>query len=156
MRNLIACIAVAGLTGCAMSSDLTLADEQRIEQEVQLATDSLLAASGRTDVDAAMAPYAEAMHADNGELMSRAELEEMYAAVYAGLDRIEFTPSVSNVQVLGPDAAVWVGQATYRGFAADTITAQGQMALTLVWERDEGDWRVLHMHQSFVPPEAAG
>lgn len=156
MRTLAICISIAGLTGCAASSDLSLAQEQAIEHEVQLATDSLLAAAGRADLPATIDPYADAMHADQGELVSRADLEAAYGEMYADLDRIEFTPSMSNVQVLGPDAAMWVGQAVYRAFAADTVAEQGQVAMTLVWQRQEGDWKVLHMHQSLVPSEDAG
>lgn len=153
MRKLLTLGALASLAGCGMGTgELRLADRQRIEQEVQLATDSVFAAASRTDMDGVFGLYADAMHADQGALHTLSDTRAAYADIYAAVDTIAFTPSISNVHVLGPNAALWVGQGNFRAVAADTTYLEGHAAWSLVWERENGDWMIRHIHQSIATP----
>lgn len=157
MRTLVTMTSATVLSlACATgSSEMRLADRQRIEQEVQLATDSVIAAASRTDAEAEYAMYVEAMHAEQGRLHTLSDLRAMYESMYAMVDSVQITPSVSNIHVLGPDAALWVGEGTFRAMAGDSTVDGGSAAWTVVWERVDGDWMIRHFHQSFVPPDTA-
>lgn len=158
MRTLLTMTSATVLSlACASGgSEMRLADRQQIEQEVQRATDSLLAAAARTDTDGVFGMYLDAMHADQGALHTLGEMRDAYGDIYAAVDTIAFTLSVSNTHVLGPDAALWIGEGTARAMAADTVYLERNATWTIVWERQDGDWKVRHLHQSNVTPEPAG
>lgn len=152
MRTLLTMTAAALLAACFPGgAEMSLADRQRIEQEIEVATDSVLAAASRADAEAEYAMYVDAMHADQGQLLTLSEMREMYEGLYAEVDSVRITPSVSSTHVLGPNAALWVAEGTFRAVAADTVVAGGSAAWTVVWELVDGDWMIRHFHGSVRP-----
>lgn len=159
MRILILAAAALTLSACASGGELTLAEEQRVQQEIQLATDSLFARAEATDTEGVFGLYdTDALHADAGALHRVEELRTTYGGIYDAYDRIEFTPARSDIRVLGADAGVWIGEGAFRAFQADTVGLSGTAAWTIIWERDgESDlgWRIGHIHQASVVQEGA-
>jgi ketosteroid isomerase-like protein len=57
--------------------------------------------------------------------------------------------SNSSVQVLGPDAAVASLLLNAESVGQDgTVSNHGSGALTYVWNRIAGDWKIVHFHES--------
>ena len=157
MRTLIMLGAVLVLGACSSSGDLTLAEEQEIQLAIQMATDSLIARAERTDTDAVFGMYdTDALHIDGGRTMTVDDLRAAYTPLYDRFARLEFTLSRSAVEVLAPDAGIWIGEGTVRGFEADTVGLEVSAAWTIVWHRgDDGEWELHHLHGSTVIPADA-
>jgi pimeloyl-ACP methyl ester carboxylesterase len=65
-----------------------------------------------------------------------------------------------RVEVLGPDAAVLVTRSTYTVRLRDGRTTRRPQVVTTVWSRRSGEWRRMHLHESWQafeePPRQAG
>jgi len=73
---------------------------------------------------------------------------------FATLRSVKFEPLDYKVEVLTPDVALWHG--TYRHSYTDMAgkTSTGTSAQTWVWVREDGTWRIRHVHVSDPPTTA--
>jgi uncharacterized protein (TIGR02246 family) len=79
-------------------------------------------------------------------------IRETFRDTYAGLEGQDQTMLASQVRVLSPDIAIViaVSEGTYTDKAGWTSDPVG-MGHTLVFVRENGEWRVRHVHQSIAP-----
>ena len=79
-------------------------------------------------------------------------IRETFRDTYAGLEGQDQTLLASQVRVLSPDVAIViaVSEGTYTDKAGWTSDPVG-MGHTLVFVRENGEWRVRHVHQSIAP-----
>lgn len=84
---------------------------------------------------------------------SRSGFEKKIQGLMAAYESYTIEPSDPQIRALGPDAAV--ASFTYTGQAVDTAGSSQnvQPAITLLYERREGDWTNSLAHESVVPPE---
>ena len=133
----------------APPTTLAEADRAVIEREVTLAMDSLIAAASRVDADRVFGYYAPGLHVEDGALTSLDSLQANYRALYATLQRIDFTIRRQQVRALSPNLAMVVAEGSYAVVARGGGRQQGRVAWTLLWQRESDRWRLLHSHQSF-------
>jgi len=154
MRIPSALLFTLALPAVAMSQNR---NDAAVKTTVTALTDSLFAAAGRADITAVMAFFGDkSLHADDGDLHTKAELTATYTQLYAKLQRMTFARTRTEVEVLSPTAAIVVTEGSVHQVPKDT-TAQitGRGAWTLVWQRVGDRWTVLHMHQSLPPTHAS-
>jgi uncharacterized protein (TIGR02246 family) len=88
-----------------------------------------------------------------GDLMltGRETLQASFARTYEGLARQDWTVFDRRIRLVSPDVALvtTVGEGTYTDKAGWTWDPVG-IGMTLVFVREDGQWRVRHAHQSIA------
>ncbi|MDD5628639.1 MAG: nuclear transport factor 2 family protein [Elusimicrobia bacterium] len=131
-----------------------------VAAEVTEKMKAMIAAAEKLDVDAAFAPLAQdpkAVFFLNAYPFSRSALLPFFRKAYEPLKAQSIRLSGSQVKVLGPDSALWLGWGTGRNQAKSGGAAEQFLAETWVWQRVAGDWQVVHYHESWqdLPSAAA-
>jgi uncharacterized protein (TIGR02246 family) len=151
---LAAIAAAALLSACAQSVDFDPNDPAVIA-----AIDSIVAEAmeGSRNVDAdrvlAMAEGEGELTFITGDVMLTGleTIREAFSDTYAGLQGQETKVLESRVRILSPDVAVViaVAEGTYTDQAGWTSEPVG-MGHTIVFVRENGQWRARHAHQSIA------
>jgi uncharacterized protein (TIGR02246 family) len=147
---LIAC--AAALTGCQPRFDPQ-------DQAITAALDSIVEAvmEGAAQVDAdrvlAMAEGEGEMTFITGDVMLAGldVIRTSFKNTYAGLASQQQTVDELRVRILSPDVAMVmaVGEGTYTDKAGWTSEPVG-LGVTIVFVRENGQWRARHAHQSIA------
>jgi len=148
--SLIAC--AAALTGCQPRFDPQ-------DQAITAALDSIMEAvmEGAAQVDAdrvlAMAEGEGEMTFITGDVMLAGldVIRTSFKNTYAGLASQQQTVDELRVRILSPDVAIViaVGEGTYTDKAGWTSEPVG-LGVTIVFVRENGQWRARHAHQSIA------
>ena len=148
--SLIAC--TAALTGCQPRFDPQ-------DQAITAALDSIMEATmeGAAQVDAdrvlAMAEGEGEMTFITGDVMLAGldVIRTSFKNTYAGLASQQQTVDELRVRILSPDVAMVlaVGEGTYTDKAGWTSEPVG-LGVTIVFVRENGQWRARHAHQSIA------
>ncbi len=148
--SLIAC--AAALTGCQPRFDPQ-------DQAITAALDSIMEAvmEGAAQVDAdrvlAMAEGEGEMTFITGDVMLAGldVIRTSFKNTYAGLASQQQTVDELRVRILSPDVAmvIAVGEGTYTDKAGWTSEPVG-LGVTIVFVRENGQWRARHAHQSIA------
>jgi uncharacterized protein (TIGR02246 family) len=79
-------------------------------------------------------------------------IREIFRDTYAGLERQDQTIIEKRVRVLSPDVAIVIAtsEGTYTNPAGWTSEPVG-IGTTIVFVRENGEWRARHAHQSIAP-----
>jgi uncharacterized protein (TIGR02246 family) len=79
-------------------------------------------------------------------------IRETFRDTYAGLERQDQTIFKKRVRILSPDVAIViaVSEGTYTDRAGWTSEPVG-IGTTIVFVRENGEWRARHAHQSIAP-----
>ena len=79
-------------------------------------------------------------------------IRETFRDTYAGLESQDNTIIEKRVRILSPDVAIVIAtsEGTYTDKAGWTSEPVG-MGHTLVFVRENGEWRARHVHQSIAP-----
>ena len=151
------CMAALALlvTGCA-SPEMTDAQRTAIEQIVRQQGEEYLASLATLDADRLMAHFAK----DDLSLMANGVHYPSYEVVsdlvrnflsklrdtQGGWDQV-------RVYVLGPDAAVFHGTAhILHTYTDGKIINFPEVLWTALYERREGEWKMVLVHESYRPP----
>ena len=84
-----------------------------------------------------------------------AEIDAKYRPGMDGLASQDITLTNSQTVVLAPDAVTITDAGTYT--ATDTLGVTGPetgFAVTNIWVRTDGEWKIHVGHESFLPPES--
>lgn len=147
-----------GSTGCtrADTTGMTADEKAALADTVRSLAEEVDAAWKKLEPE----PYLELYSEDvqfyyNGSQLPRAKFEKVVRKEMAGLRRWSTKLLDPQVEVLGPDAAV--ASFRYRGEAVDTAGRAREIsaAVTLVFERRGGEWKIVQAHESFPPPEGS-
>jgi hypothetical protein len=70
-------------------------------------------------------------------------------------DRVSAHENIQDerVEVLGPDAAVLVVRSIYTVRRRDGRTTARPQVVTTAWSRRSGEWRRVHLHESWLPSD---
>lgn len=152
-----ALVAAAAAAGCWIE-DVPPSEQRQWEEaevpasEIRSELDSSAAGWNRGEIDEFLASYRKSdstTYIGSGGLRSGfSELRKRYAPVFSGEDRRD-SLRFSGVRVrgLGEGRALSIGRYTLaRG---DSVTGTGWFSL--VWERIQGQWWIVHDHSSAVP-----
>ena len=82
------------------------------------------------------------------------EVREMCDGMVSSRGGAHFDMDSLTVQVLSPDAAYVVREGNYTVELLDGQTPTVYMVMTTIWHRTAEGWRMVHLHESFLPPEA--
>ena len=115
-----------------------------------------MAAASAVDIDS-MAPLSNDHNLgwiDSGHFFPSAD--EQMSAVREGFSRLQRQenqePKELRIAVLAPDVAVLTALANWTAYFKDGTTFTSDFAHTWVAEKIDGEWKMIHAHQS-VPPQ---
>jgi uncharacterized protein (TIGR02246 family) len=139
--------------------EITVEDRAAIEGEVRAVTEKLITAVRQADFDRVAAlvsrddPF-NLGYIDNGVFLFDFEtMESRFRPGFARLQSQDMEINDMRIAILAPDVAVitWHGQISANH--KDGQTFERALALTYVLVKDGGDWKFVHMHQSFPWPQ---
>jgi uncharacterized protein (TIGR02246 family) len=132
----------------ASASPAQLAAQTNVEEEVRAAVDGLYAALNQKDADAAAAYVPDGGYTEFPPSGDLARVDIGYIREVLASD-IALALSVSDlsIQVYG-SAAVVTGTRQHAFTPAGGETNAGTSRLSMVWIREGGAWRLVHIHLS--------
>lgn len=150
MRSII----VATLVSLVVASTTPALAQSSAEVEVQAAVDSLWEAARNRDLEGSFGPSLPNERGfyglDGAIVWTTEEAIEMYRELFGLAAKNDIDMQDERITILSEDTALYVGFGTFDMANADGASmGKGDMALTLVMQKVEGDWRLLHIHQSF-------
>ena len=160
MRRLaLAVFSLVFLAACQPNTT-ELTEEQRAEltAEVSAINSEFWDVWREADVARGMSYYKDSpdfVLAISGQLIRGfSEFNDMAAAVFANVESQTITIDDSQTTVLGPNAAVVVEHVTYTQTDTEGVTGpEYTAAITSIWVRHEGEWKVGHFHNSSPVPQ---
>jgi len=160
MRRLaLAVPALAFLAACQPApTDLTEEQKAEIAAEVNAINIEFFDAWRQADFDRGMSYYydsPEFAFAYEGEVhYGYAEVEARFRPGMANVASQDITMTSSETMVLAPDVVCTMEAGTYSTTDTDGVTGpDGEFAVTSVWVRSNGEWKIHIGHESFQPPE---
>ena len=151
MRRLaLAALSLAFLVTACQPATTELTEEQKaaIEEEVRQTVDDMGDAYSALDFDRFRSFLADDLRWAIS-LVPFLTMEDIEPALRAYMSGISETTSEDElfVRVLGPDAAV-VGLTSHETVVdVNGVSSSTRTALTLVWARADGVWKLVHGHQ---------
>lgn len=142
--------------GCAPadSGQMTAQREAALADTLRALTHQVDSAFTALDPEPYLALYSEDTHFYyDGSHLPRKKFEAVVRREMEAFERFSTTMMEPQVEVLGPDAGVVSFR--YQGEAVDTAGNPQKLtaAVTVVFERRSGEWKVVQAHESFPPPE---
>ncbi|MFO8174176.1 MAG: SgcJ/EcaC family oxidoreductase [Longimicrobiales bacterium] len=130
------------------------ADRQAVTAEINAEADRMLDAWSSLESQ----PYLDLYTEDvtwlyEGASIDRPTFEGMVRDYMAGHTRAEWEWTERDVQVLGPEAAVFSGVWTLVQTDTAGVEVEDAGAITLVYELRNGEWKVVHAHESLSGDE---
>lgn len=112
---------------------------------------SMVEGSSNVDADRVLAPAGDDLTFLTGEVLlsGRESIRERFRETFSGLKSQRQTVIEKRVRLLSPDVAVFmaVSEGTYTDQADWTSPPVG-IGTTIVFVREQGQWRARHAHQS--------
>jgi ketosteroid isomerase-like protein len=146
----VASLALSAQVGRAQ--EVSASGQQTIEAEIRAAMTEMRNAAERLDAPALYAyvlDTATPSIIENGELaLTRAAALERTAQGFRGIATLSYSYAKESITVLSPDHVLWVGSGTATATLDDGRALASPFAETVVFERSDGRWKVLHAHRS--------
>ena len=160
MRRLV--FAVLSLTFLAACQPATTGLTEEQKAEIAAEVNAVVAATWdewrEYDLDGGMAGFLDSpdlMFALDGALLPGFDtIRGTFAAMNEGVASMEVTIDESHTVVLAPDVVSVTQSGRFAPTDTDGVTApEMSFALTLVYVRHNGEWKILLGHESFPAPE---
>lgn len=126
--------------------------------EVQLAYSKMTEHSKKAELDSFLSyyndsPYFLSISAD-GKMSNFNEFKRLCTDYYSGLKEQSIVTLQENIQVLDESTVIlaWTGNIT-ANFKNGDIIKMNNYSITSVFKKIEGNWKVVHDHESALPPE---
>jgi ketosteroid isomerase-like protein len=151
---MVGCLAF--LTGCAPQSSQ---DFDPNDPEALAAIESIMTLA--IEAAAAVDPVGVMEHMGGGDdftlvtgdviLTGLQRVQDAFSDTYAGLEKQENTLFETRTRLVAPDVAVVsvVGEGTYTDLAGWTSEPVG-LGITIIFVREDGQWKGRHVHQSIA------
>ncbi len=145
------------LLGCTPQGqqvqELTAQEEQALADTIESQAQNLLATASKLDPEAYLQLFSDDLHFLNREWVDRAEFEKGVRKLMAAYQEYPVDVTETRIEVLGRDAAV--ASLIFRAQPVDTAgeSREVEAAITLVYERRDGEWKVVQAHESMIPSE---
>ncbi|MEF8940232.1 MAG: SgcJ/EcaC family oxidoreductase [Salinivenus sp.] len=147
---------VAGCGGGSGSSQLSERQEQALTDTIQARVQEMATTWSALRPEPYLNLYSDDVQFYfQGAESSRAEFEKEVRKLMAAYQTYSIEPAPPQIDVLAPDAAV--ASFRYKGRAVDTTGEARDVtaAMTLVYERRSGAWKIIQAHESLPPPETS-
>jgi len=146
---------LAALAACAPAQPAELTDAERVALADTISTESAAwkSAAERADANAVLSYYvpdAVIVRTDHS-VVSSDSLKTLLTSEFRSVRAQVITPGVQRIAVLGRDVAAETAVGDW--VATDTAgrAATDHFALSRVWVRRDGKWRILHSYLSVQP-----
>jgi len=141
------------------TTELTEEQKAAIVDEVSAISAENLSAWRDADISIGMSYYHDSpdfTFALEGQLTHGfAAFGDLVDSVFANVASQTITLSEVQFTVLAPDVVYERAQGTFSPTDTTGVTGpESQYALTALWSRRNGEWKILFGHESFPPPEA--
>lgn len=141
------------VAGVAFASPAFAQDEQAVVDTIESLTDDLMATWSDLDPDAYLQFFSNDVQFYFRGWSDREQFEKMVRRILSNTREYPYEITDRKIRVLGQDAAV--ATLIYR---AQPVSAKGESAdfeaaYTLVYERRDGAWKVVHAHESVISEE---
>lgn len=154
IRLAVATLAVLG--SLRLSAAAEAQPNPAVEKAVLAVNDAMIAAANRLDVDGLFEYILESTQpviVQNGVIFrTRAEAFAAVKRGMQGIAKLERRIENPQVTVIAPDAALLVGDGNVTATYESGATASTRFAVSLLFVRRDGRWKVLHGHYSMIPP----
>lgn len=80
------------------------------------------------------------------------ELRDMCERMVSGRRRADFAIDAITAHVLSPDVAYVVREGNYTVEHLDGSAITMYMVMTTIWDREPTGWKMVHLHESIIPP----
>ena len=162
MRRLVfAAVSLAFLATACQPATTELTEEQKAEIAAEV--NAIHAENARAWLDAdfdrgmmAFQNSQDMIYAFEGGLMHGWDtMYDTWAALHEGAPRQEMTFAETHTVVLARDVVCIMAQGTFAVVdEAGLVGPENPFALTLIYVRRDGEWKILIGHESLPPPEA--
>lgn len=145
-----------GLAGCKPAPGPFNPDDPAVIAAIDSVVQGMMDGAAAADADQVLAVAegkGELTFITGDVLLSGLEpIRERFRQTYRGVQSQEQTIIQKRVRLLSPDVAVVmaIGEGTYTDKAGWTSAPVG-MGTTIVFVREDGQWRARHVHQSIAP-----
>ncbi|MBN1198568.1 MAG: nuclear transport factor 2 family protein [Bacteroidales bacterium] len=132
---------------------MTLEQKAAVADTISMLMNQLIASAEATDpveTGAMLLMDSTSMFFINGIPYSHSEMLTKLDSNYTAMEWQKINFEFSQVYVLSPDAALWVGYGT-NVFPLGDAEVSCNLANTFLWQKKHGQWRVSHFHESGVP-----
>lgn len=152
----VLCLGAGTVAGCAPaeSGRMSAEQEQALADTLRALTEQVDAVWEQLEPEPYLTHYSDDAHFYyEGSGLPRKKFEAVVRKEMAAYEKFSTEMMSPQVEVLGPDAGVVSFR--YRGEAVDTAGSTEQLtaAVTVVFERRNGEWKIVQAHESFPPPE---
>ena len=160
LRLVLAFLSLTFLAACQpVTTELTDEQKAAIADEVRVISAEMLDAWRDADLGRGMSYYRDSPNftfALEGQLTNGfAAFGDLVDSVFANVASQTITLSEVQFTVLAPDVVYERAQGTFSPTDTTGVTGpESQYALTALWSRRNGEWKILFGHESFPPPEA--
>jgi uncharacterized protein (TIGR02246 family) len=143
-----------------MSAQMIMTEAERtaIEKEITELYESVMEASENVDISATASIISDEYNLgfiDSGEFFNNSQdITEVFKEGFSKLERQETLDRKEyRLAVLAPDIVVGTDQTKTAVYHKDGSVFTGNFALTFVIVKIDGEWKVIHSHQSVQPVE---
>ena len=145
---------IAGLPACAPRPGAVDPNDPIITAAIDSLLRQTLDAALKVDADGVTSVGADSLTFVTGDviLAGLQPIREQFRQTYGHLQRQDQTVLEKRVRVLSPDVAIAIvtAEGTYTDRAGWTSPPVG-LGTTVVFVRENGQWRAQHVHQSVAP-----
>ena len=132
-------------------------DTNRVTKEVKSALDSLTRHSEDAQLDLFLSGYDSSpsfLHfSSDGKMRNYEELKEICTGYYKALKEQKLSTLKEEINVLDENLAIvgWTGNITAQLINGDSIV-MNNYSITNVFKKIDGKWKIIHSHESALPP----
>ncbi len=155
MKNIIilglAVMAACPLCAQGVVQSAAAQDEAAVRSAVSGMMDAVMRSAEKMDVEQIFAPLShdqKAVFFFGFQPFTRDALIPFFRQAYGQAKSQSIRLTHTDVKVLGPDAALWLGWGTGRIDWKDGRVTEQALAETWLWQRVDGQWKVIHSHES--------
>lgn len=145
------------LGGCsAPETEPTTAEIQAVRDTVLRLEEAMNSAVDALDCDAGLTHLGERepIFVSLGHVVRTAgALREACEEMVAGRTGARFEIDARTANVLSEDTAFVVREGDYTIDRIDGTSSTIYLVMTTVWHRDDDGWKMVHLHESIVPPD---
>ena len=150
-------LGLALLAACTPSAPSPMTDRQArgirdtvtaLETSMNLAVDALDCTTGLSYI----ADEPPVFVSNSRVVRTRAALQTLCQAMVAPRTGATFVTDTVSAHALSPDAAYLVREGNYTINFKDGRAETQRLIMTTVWQRKQGEWKMVHLHESYSVP----
>ncbi len=135
---------------------MTDAQRSTIRDALIATHNEMLASASAVDADGLFSHFVDNRNGvlayDGALIVTRESALKGLREAYSGLEKIHFTMDEEHVSVISPETAVYTGLGKSSTLTKAGETIDAPFAVSIVFVLRDGEWKVLHLHESLPNP----